>query len=133
MSSIPPEATGALTSLHHGCNFALRALEGESINWFLSGLLEGADALWMCLWAQMGREGRYSQVGGDGVPFPLPHRQHEVGDPGHQAGLVSVVIPMLLSLLQLHQETEDKGWCVGGPSGTYIVYLLCWAGVRQSL
>lgn len=54
-----------------------------------------------------------SQVGGDGVPFPLPHRQHEVGDPGHRACLVSIVLPMLLCHLQCNQGRDDRSFVCG--------------------
>ena len=55
-----------------------------------------------------GGEGRHSQVGGDGVPVPLPHGQHEVGDPVHQACLVLILLPMLLRHLQPNQGREDR-------------------------
>lgn len=51
---------------------------------------------------------QHSQVGGDGVPFPLPHRQHEVGNPEHRARLVLIVCPMLLCQLQLDQRRDGR-------------------------
>lgn len=58
--------------------------------------------------ACMGEKGRHSQVGGDGVPFPLLHRQHEIGDPEHHARLVLIVLPMLLCQLQLEPRRDGK-------------------------
>jgi hypothetical protein len=54
----------------------------------------------LCGWVFVdGMAGRHSQVGGEGVSFLLPHRQHEVGDARYRASLVSVVLPMLLHCL----------------------------------
>lgn len=66
------------------------------------------------------REGRHSQVGGDGVPLALLHRQHEVGDPGHQACLVSIVMSMLLCQLQGTEKEMAGGECAGVTVGTAV-------------
>ena len=67
-----------------------------------------------------GGEGRHSQVGGDGVPIPLLHGQHEVGDPVHQACLVLIVLPMPLRHLQSNQGREDRSVVRGSDRGRLL-------------
>lgn len=64
------------------------------------------------------REGRHSQVGGDGVPLTLLHRQHEVGDLGHQACPVLIVMTMLLCQLQATEKEMAGSECAGVTLGT---------------
>lgn len=77
-------------------------------------------------------EGRHSQVGGNGVPLTLLHRQHEVGDLGHQACLVSIVMSMLLGLLQRTEKETAGGECAGvtmGNGSPHLVLYLSRGGV----
>ena len=67
-----------------------------------------------------GGEGRHSQVGGDGVPVRLPHGQHEVGDPVHQACLVLIVLAMPLRHLQPNQGRQDRSLVRGSDRGRLL-------------